>query len=429
MTYNLPTREEAQKIVENSEAFYCTKHNIEGYDVEMYDYRLASISDYVNNNAFELRGLTFVQDSNGVWHRNILMNKFFNLNETKMDYIKAFSASSDELLYDGPEGTDEIRSMQAKAAPIYKFEKYTKVSWLLEDIQNKKIVRVQDKRDGSVISFVKLPNGHVLAKSKMSFTSDQALMAQKIYENNDAIRLLIHVMLDGGCTPIFELTSPHNQIVLSYNNTELTLLQIRYADGHYFSKAQMLRVIEETKFEDSKVELAEEYPEEYYSFEKLLELQQTEENIEGWIVTLEDGQMLKVKTAWYFAMHGLTTEGTRENLLIETILEDRIDDVISLIPDGEKKEFMIATVEKLQHKFNHLVTEYKFLRGLYFNKFQEDRKEFALKYSKHELFSAVMRGLNTSFRDVEQTAEKGVKDFILNKTKKLQDAKDFLASI
>jgi hypothetical protein len=81
---------------------------------------------------------------------------------------------------------------------------------------------------------------------------------------------------------------------------------------------------------------------------------------------------------------------------------------------------------KIQHNFNHLVTEYKSLRGLYFNKFQEDRKEFALKYKNHELFNAVMKTLNTSFRDVEQTAKQAVTDFLLKKYNTLTSAREFL---
>jgi hypothetical protein len=168
---------------------------------------------------------------------------------------------------------------------------------------------------------------------------------------------------------------------------------------------------------------------ELMTWNELLEKQETEEGIEGWIVTLFDSQIIKVKTKQYFQLHGLTTEGTRENLLIQTILEDRIDDVLSLIPDGEKKQFMTDTVEKVQHKFNHLVTEYKFLRGLYYNKFNEDRKEFAMKYKDHELFGYVMKKLNASFRDIESIAEQSVKEYISNKTRTLGGAKEFLAKI
>lgn len=80
MKIYLPTREECQELVKNTEVFYCTKRNVNGFEVELYDYRLASFGDFVNNNAFELRGLCFV-NNNGTWERNILMNKFFNMNE------------------------------------------------------------------------------------------------------------------------------------------------------------------------------------------------------------------------------------------------------------------------------------------------------------------------------------------------------------
>ena len=69
MKIYLPTREECQELVKNTEVFYCTKRNVNGFEVELYDYRLASFGDFVNNNAFELRGLCFV-NNNGTWERN-----------------------------------------------------------------------------------------------------------------------------------------------------------------------------------------------------------------------------------------------------------------------------------------------------------------------------------------------------------------------
>ncbi len=428
MKFNLPTLEEVEKICERCESFYIKDLNVHGYQVKLADYRLASFGDFVLNDAWELRGLCFIQDENGLWHRNILMNKFFNINESKMEYVRLFSKDTDELVYDGIDTSKEYISKSAKAANSYRRERYTKSSWMLEDIQDKGIVRIQEKRDGSMISFVKFPNGVVKAKSKMSFESPQALAADAFYCSDkqsqyNGIAQLVDYCLDKGLVPVFEYTSPFNQIVLNYNDSELRLLQVREADtGRYLTSTEVHFLCK-----NLNVKIADEF--DTMTWDELLEKQLTEENIEGWIVTLEDSQIIKVKTAWYFQMHGLTTGGTRENQLIETILEDRIDDVISLIPDGEKKEFMINTIEKVQHKFNHLVVEYKKLRGLYYNKFNENRKEFALKYKDHELFGYVMKKLNVSFRDVEQVAEQGVKDYILNKTRTLGGAKEFLARI
>ena len=91
---------------------------------------------------------------------------------------------------------------------------------------------------------------------------------------------------------------------------------------------------------------------------------------------------------------------------------------------GEKKKYLEEMSEKIQHFFNHKVVEYKELRGLYYNKYNENRKEFAMKYNKHELFNAVMKTLDTSFRDVEETAKKAVGEYILKKYNTLTEARN-----
>lgn len=150
---------------------------------------------------------------------------------------------------------------------------------------------------------------------------------------------------------------------------------------------------------------------------------------EGFIVTLDDGQMFKLKHETYLMRHHLTTSNiTRENLLLELVLTDQLDDVLCVV-QGEKKKYLEEMSSKIQHYFNHKVTEYKSLRGLYFNKFQEDRKEFAMKHKNDELFNAVMKTLDTSFRDIEETAKKAVKDYLLKKYNTLTSAKEFLNSL
>lgn len=394
MEFKLPTREEAKAITENSEAFYVTETRVEGYNVELYDYRLASISDFVDNNAFELRGLCFVETETGVWERNILMNKFFNVNQT--------------------------------------------IGWMYEDVKDKKVVRVQDKLDGSIISFVKFPNGTVRAKSKMSFTSDQALMAQGIYDINKPIRSLVETAMNDGYVPIFELVSPDNQIVLEYDNTDLVLLQMRkISDGSYASKELMKSYLKLWDLKGSQEYwLLDERSDAYMDpLEWLLNEKPTKEGIEGWIVTFEDGQMAKIKTDWYIQLHGLIgPDAFRENLLVQTILEGNIDDVISQLAEGAKKERVIELSEKVQHDFNHKVVEYKKLRGEYFNVFTEDRKKFALQYSPggktpHYLFGFVMKNLHGKLQDVEKIAEGVAKDYILKRCSSLSDAKKYIESI
>ena len=375
MKFHLPTRDECQEIVKNSEAFYCINTNVQGFEVEVYNYRLASLDVFKEYNAFELRGLCFVKQPTGTWERNILLNKFFNLNENQ--------------------------------------------DWELNNLKNYKITRVQEKLDGSVIGVVKLPNGNIVAKSKMSFDNEQAKMAQDIYDKSENLRNFINDCFENDIVPIFELISPFNQVVINYSTTELRLLQMRYKEtGEYVGNILMNSYIKEYNIKCSK-------DEKLYNFDELLEIQETEQNIEGFVVTLENGKMFKIKTKWYFENHKIITENNTENKLIPLILEDKIDDILS-ITTGEKKLFIENIIEIVQHKFNHLVIEYKNLRGFYYNKFNENKKEFALKYKNHELFGYVCKNLNTSFRDIEEIAEKSVKEFILKKTRTLTDAREFI---
>lgn len=381
MKFYLKTKEECDAIVASNDAFYKADRVIEGQNVTIYDYRLASLSDFMNDEAFELRGLCFVKQSDGSWKRNILMNKFFNVNQTE--------------------------------------------GWMYDDVKDKEIVDLANKEDGSIISFVEFENGNVRAKSKTSFESDQAKMAQTVYDNSIKLQDFIKRNFNANMTAIFELVSPENQIVLEYQNTELILLQIRNNEtGEYIPSVDVFS-------EQFNIKVAEQFPKSLMNLDDLLSRKEIDDSdIEGWIVTFADGQMAKIKTDKYLQLHGLVgPDAFRENLLIETIIDGNIDDVISSLVPGEKKNKIIDLSEKVEHKFNHLVVEFKELRGSYFNEFSENRKDFAIKHSKNPLFGYVMKTLNTSFKDVEKTSEGQVAAYILKATNSLGKAKEWLTDL
>ena len=380
----LPTRDECKAVVENSDVFYVTKTVVNGFEVEMYDYRMATLADFMTYNAYEMRGLTFVNVLPDVWERHLLLNKFFNLGQCP--------------------------------------------GWLLEDIKNKSIRRVQDKLDGSIVSFVRFPDGTVKGKSKMSFTSYQALKAQELYDKNANIRRFVFKMQISNLIPVFEYISMYNQIVVPYGEDELRVIQIRDVYGNYMDDNKMKSVCNEYG-----IKMTEDFSDEYKNLDFLLDIKATSKrnDIEGFVVTFEDGQMAKIKTDHYIFQHGLVgPDAFIENLLISAILEESIDDVISALVEGPKKDAIMVMVEKIQHKFNHLVVEYKKLRGEFFNVYGEDRKEFSLKYAKkHELFGYVMSGLKESFRDVEDVAKSAIKSYMLDRTKTLSEAKRYLEGL
>jgi len=379
MKHNLPTRERCQEIVKSSEAFFCMEKVIEGQNVELYDYRLASISDFVNNDAFELRGLCFVEQSDGTWKRHILLNKFFNVNQT--------------------------------------------IGWMYDEVKDKKIQRVQNKEDGSIISFIKFQNGKVLAKSKMSFESTQAVMAQKLFlKDDDNIREFIDDMISENKTPIFEVVGPDNQIVLEYHNTELILLQVRdNITGEYVNGDEL-----EYYTGNYGVQRAITFSSKFNNLDFLLKQKETsQEPIEGWVITFEDGQMAKIKTDKYLQLHGLIgPDAFRENLLVSTILDKNIDDVISALVPGPKKDRIIALDETVTKHFNHLIINLYSLEAEYYHFHNENRKEFAIKWNKHPLFGTYMKIHKNPV--TEDIAEKAVKEHIEKQCNGLNKAIKYL---
>jgi hypothetical protein len=127
------------------------------------------------------------------------------------------------------------------------------------------------------------------------------------------------------------------------------------------------------------------------TLQDLINLKSATEGKEGWIVQFENGKMIKLKTQWYIERHRLFTEDlNRENTLISLILDETIDDVLAQLEEPTKKaeiEKTIEIVNKEIGKISHQVDELM-------SKYNGDRKEFALKYLKHPMFSIAMGIIN-----------------------------------
>lgn len=63
-------------------------------------------------------------------------------------------------------------------------------------------------------------------------------------------------------------------------------------------------------------------------------------------------------------------------------------------------------------KKEELIKEYIQMRSYYYNFTGEKIKEFDDKYKGHRLYQYVVETLDTSFRDVHQTAEKAVEKYL-----------------
>ena len=296
----IPTYEQALELcsVEDS-PFYESKMEVNGYPVSVFNYRLAQYKDFAypipekpELKGYEMRGLTFVFNEDGsLFNRYVLLEKFFNLNQV-------------------PESLYSV-------------------------VKNYKIKFINNKEDGSIASFVKLPNGKIVGKSKMGFDNDQADGINKVYKTNKEVKSLVDWALNNNIVPIFEYVAPNNRIVLRYPSEELILLRLRdnvtgkHIDiRNHLDKVGSVRV---APFEDDVRDL-----------DHLVELTATQVDKEGSIVTCEDEHgrdfFFKLKTPWYCERHGLLTEDLyREHIIIGYILDDKIDDILGQIPEDEKE--------------------------------------------------------------------------------------------
>ena len=187
---------EAMDIVEESEAFYVNRGEIQGYEYAMFNYRLADYQSFVDANlekSKELRGLTFIKKEDK-WERHLMLNKFWNLSENIGNEYK--------------------------------------------DFKDKKIKYIQNKSDGSLIRFITLPNGVTFPKTKMGFNNEQTDLVKKIITDEFTSKIR-EIYLNDGVSLFIEIVGYSNKIVLKYSENKLILLQGRYDNGQYLNKAEL----------------------------------------------------------------------------------------------------------------------------------------------------------------------------------------------
>ena len=358
MEYYLPTYEECKAIVNSYDGleFYESVQEYDGYKISVFNYRLVQYSDFVaplgkdsKVKAFELRGITFVFNEDGsLYKRFLLMNKFFNLNQVE--------STQYDLLKDIP------------------FES------------------VYDKCDGSIVSFIELPNGKILGKSKMMVDNDQANAALKLYNENEHIERLVKWSLAKDITAVFEYVSPLNRVVLKYDKTELILLRLRDNNtGEYLELDSYPNI--------SEIHCAKKL-ECFDNFNQILELYETLQNVEGCVVTLKNNphaKMAKCKTVWYQELHHKIDDIKKENKIVMMILDEIIDDFIAEIDVSEVEVLdMISAIHTRVNDFLHRKKTLVDAKLEEFEtKFNSNIKDFVLSHEKKDMiFHTAMSIIN-----------------------------------
>lgn len=282
----------------------------------------------------------------------------------------------------------DIRTGAVIGRPLHKFfnvnereeTQLSKIDWT-------KVVRVMDKRDGSMIHTVITPTG-VRLKSKKSLVSDVAKAATRWINSpaGDNTRELCSHLANRNCTGIFEWTAPDARIVVYYPKEELCLLHVRHnVTGEYLdhqiikSLAEQFNVavVDEPSFDVPKEKLGQH----------LLELAKTIEGIEGWIVQFESGEMVKLKTDWYLKRHHAMTF-LRERDIAELAVNEELDDIKStLIGEGVDIAEILNIESKVLAELRELISK---VESLFEQDKHLERKDFAIKNKNCAEFGLLM---------------------------------------
>lgn len=257
---------------------------------------------------------------------------------------------------------------------FHKFFNLGEKGWT-RDVDFSKPYDIELKLDGSMITPIWLPTGtrlngetinEVHLTTKMGIT-DVSLKATEYYK--DCGEHKYHTFFAyceiNGWTPILEWLDSKTPIVIKHRNDSLVLLAVRdKASGEYISK----NIINEAIIK-YHIPTCPKVP---FDIDLIKDIQ----DIEGIVIVFNNGHRIKVKTDWYVGMHRFKDETSSLRKLIKLILEERIDDTLTILPEMERQE-VESKVNKFWNWFNLQVQALELINLQHTSKFST-KKELAL---------------------------------------------------
>lgn len=314
-------------LTEMSESFFFKDVTSDGVNYRMFNYRLCPYSEYLYPSALECRGIMFEVDS-------------------------------------------DMQCVDIAARPMQKFFN-DKENPFTEDIDYSKTVSVMIKADGSLISTY-IHKGHLKLKTKGSIDSDQAVAAMKwilLPEHSDLYVDLTRIAQTGN-TINMEWTSPNNRIILGYEEDALVILNIRnnytgeYTPYHSYPTSLRKYVVEDVL--DGIADI-----------DTFIGGIKDERGNEGYVIRLEDGQLVKHKTEWYLHLHRNKESVNSPKKLLAAVINETADDLLTLFTDDPSSVNIINTmIERVTPIYNRIIGTVE--RFCVDNK-ELSRKDYAIK--------------------------------------------------
>ena len=312
------------RLVDDSEAFYFKDFESNGLIYRIFNYRLASYTEFLKPGALQCRGTMFEMAAtfiNGTEFRipvrlsSLPMEKFFNLNENPI----TMGLNLKEV-----EGID----VKADGSLISTY--------------------IQYYTDADGIARIELR-----LKSKGSIASEQCIDAMEFLqrEENAQFAKELRDVAIRGYTINMEWCAPQHRIVLGYEAAQLPVLNVRdHYDGEY---VELLRPDASNFPEIARRQVNRLDIEDKADF---IDTIPNMVDIEGFVLTFDSGLRVKIKTNWYLALHHSKDSINSPRRLFEAVLEEATDDLRSLFTDDPLAIKMIEEMEAfVEEKYNHMV--------------------------------------------------------------------------
>ena len=184
---------------------------------------------------------------------------------------------------------------------------------------------ILEKLDGSMIRPIPTKEGFLLAtKAGVTDISEQA---EAFISDKSHYSTFINKCIQKGTTPIFEWCSRKNRIVIDYPEDQLILTGIRYLNtGEYVPYDIMKRYTESWNIPIVKAIAGDDK-----DITKIVEHIRKWEDLEGVVIRFDSGHMIKIKADDYVLRHRSKDSISQEKNVLQTILEDSVDDLVPLL--------------------------------------------------------------------------------------------------
>jgi RNA ligase len=290
----------------------------------------------------------------------------FSLDSEKSHYNMTIRRECRGLIFDTATG-------QLISRPYHKFfNAGEKEETQLDKINLYEPHVVLEKLDGSMIRPIPTADGFHLA-TKAGIT-DVAMNVEVFIADKPHYAQFINKCIQKGTTPIFEWCSRKNRIVIDYPEDQLILTAMRYVfEGSYVTYEVMKNYA--TAWGIPVVKAVDGLA--VQNIELFVKQVREWETEEGVVVRFSSGQMVKIKCDDYVLRHKTKDQVSQEKNIIQIILNDDVDDLVSLLTPDD-----VSRIQQFQKLFWKGVDETtQELIGMYSSgKDIESQKDFAVSF-------------------------------------------------